>query len=114
MMAVTDTGILWRDIDYLGLGEKVGILKSVSPKALKWILIGSAAVAATQLYYVQEMLAALILFAVLFSCIAVVLLVLFILDRAGRATLEFLELRAKEVLQHARAWRALSEPQSRI
>lgn len=113
-MAVTDTGTLWKDIDFAGAGERVGILKSVSQKALKWILIGAAAVAATQLYYVQEMLAALVLFAVLFSCIAAVLLILFILDRAGRATLEFLELCAREVLQHAREWRTFSEPRPRI
>jgi hypothetical protein len=85
----------------------VGILKSVSQKAVKWILIGLAASVALQIYYVQEMLAALVLFAVLFSCIAAVLLLLFILDRASRATFEFLG-RAREVLQHTRGWRAVS------
>jgi hypothetical protein len=115
VMAVTDIGMLWRDIDFASAGEKVGILKAVSQKALKWILIGSAAaVAVTQFYYVQEMLAALVLFAVLFSCIAAVLVLLFISDRAGQATLEFLELHGKNVLQHARAWRTFAEPRSGI
>ena len=53
-------------------------------------------------------------FAVLFSCGAAVLLMLYILDRAGQSTMEFLELRAREVLHHARVWRTAPEPRSRI
>jgi hypothetical protein len=86
---------------------------SISLKALKLTFVGFAAVAgvaAMRLYYVQEMLAALILFAILFAilfgCVAVVLLLLCTLDRVGQAVLEFLQLRGKEVLQHARVWRA--------
>jgi hypothetical protein len=93
------------------------MFRSVSRKALKFTLVGFAAVvgvAAMRVYYVQEMLAALILFAILFGCVAVVLLLLFMLDRAGQAVLEFLELRGKEVLQRAHVWRAVSEPRSRV
>jgi hypothetical protein len=82
---------------------------SISLKALKLTFVGFVAVAgvaAMRLYYVQEMLAALILFAILFGCVAVVLLLLYTLDRAGQAVLEFFELRGKEVLKHARVWRA--------
>jgi hypothetical protein len=81
------------------------------------MLIGSAAAAAvvaTQLYYVREMLAALILFAILFSCIAGVLLLLFILDRTGEAMLQFLGVRGRNMLQHARERRSLSDPGSRV
>ncbi len=92
----------------------MGIWKSVFQKALIVIGIGSAAFAASRLYYLQEMLAALILVAVLFACVAAVLLVLFILDRAGEATLGFLELRAKEALHVARGWRTFSQPRSRV
>jgi hypothetical protein len=42
------------------------------------------------------------------------LFLLFILDRAGQAMLKFLELRGKEVLQHARVWPAVSGPRSRV
>lgn len=63
-----------------------------------------AGVAAMRVYYVREMLAALILFTILFTCLAVVFLLLFMLDRACQALLEFLELRAKEVLQRAHLW----------
>jgi len=89
-------------------------LRWASQKALIVVLIGSAVFLVTEIYYLQEMLAALIIFAVLFSCGAAVLLMLFILDRAGQSTMEFLELRAREVLHHARVWRTAPEPRSRI
>jgi hypothetical protein len=69
--------------------------------------MGFAVATALQIYYVQEMLAALILFAVLFSVVAAVLLILFVLYRAADALLEVLELSAKHALQQARAWRTL-------
>jgi len=89
-------------------------LRWASQKALIVVLIGSAVFLVTEIYYLQEMLAALIIFAVLFSCGAAVLLMLYILDRAGQSTMEFLELRAREVLHHARVWRTALEPRSRI
>jgi hypothetical protein len=85
---------------------------SVSHKTLKWILIGTAAIAAaaaTRLYYVQEMLAALVLFTVLFSLVAGAVLLLIILDRGGEAVLGFLESRGKALLEHAWGRRPFSE-----
>ena len=84
--------------------------RRASEKAAKGIFIGATAMVAMRFYYVREMLAALVLFSVLFGCAAAVLALLFILDRAGRAATEFLELRGKGALQHARAWRSISEP----
>ena len=81
-----------------------------SEKAAKWILIGVAAMVAIRFYYVREMLAAFALLSVLFGCAATVLAMLFVIDRAARVATEFLELRGKEALQHARAWHRLSEP----
>ena len=49
----------------------------------KWIWIGLAAVAALRFYYVQEMIAALIIFSVLFVGAATVALIIFLLDRAS-------------------------------
>ena len=88
--------------------------RRVCERAAKWILIGVAAIVAMRFYYVREMLAAFGLFSVLFGCAAAVLVMLFILDRAGRAATEFLELRWKGALQHARAWHRISEPRSWI
>ena len=88
--------------------------RRASQRATKWMLIVVAAIVAMRFYYVREMLAALVLFSALFGCVAAALALLFILDRAGRAVAEFLELRAKEALQHARAWRSLSEPRPKM
>jgi hypothetical protein len=49
-----------------------------------WIWIGLAAVPAIHLYYVQEMIAALIIFSVLFVIAAAVVLIIFLLDRASK------------------------------
>ena len=52
--------------------------------AKKWIWIGLAAVPAIRLYYVREMLAALIMFSVLFVAAATIALLIFLLDRASQ------------------------------
>jgi hypothetical protein len=88
--------------------------RRVSEKAAKWILIGGTVMVAMRFYYVREMLAALVLFSVLFGCVAAALTLLFILDRASRAATEFIEVRGKEALQHVRAWHSVSEPRAGI
>jgi hypothetical protein len=50
----------------------------------KWIWIGVAAVPAIRIYYVQEMIAALIIFSVLFVGAATVVLIIFLVDRASQ------------------------------
>ena len=63
-------------------------LKSASnSKARRWTLFGLAALAAIRLYQVQEMIAALAIFCVLFAFAAGATLTLFLLDRAGDRTL---------------------------
>ena len=56
-----------------------------------WILIGLAAVPAVRFYYVQEMVAALIIFSVLFVGVATVVLIIFLLDRASQQILVWAE-----------------------
>ena len=53
-------------------------------KARKWLWIALAAFVALQIYFVQEMLAALILFTGIFVVCAVVALVLYLVDQASR------------------------------
>ena|ERR1051326_2313193 len=60
------------------------------PKWAKWIWIGLA-VPATRLYYVQEMIAALIIFSVLFIAVAIALLIIFLLDRASQQLMVWAE-----------------------
>jgi Flp pilus assembly protein protease CpaA len=56
-----------------------------------WIWIGVAAVPAIRLYYVQEMIAALIMFSVLFVGAATVVLIIFLLDRASQQVVAWAE-----------------------
>ncbi|MGH9614782.1 MAG: hypothetical protein ACRD4P_17090 [Bryobacteraceae bacterium] len=53
-------------------------------KARKWMWLGLAAFVALQIYFVQEMLAALFLFTGVFVVVAFIALVLYVVDRAGQ------------------------------
>jgi hypothetical protein len=57
----------------------------------KWLWIGLAAVPAIRLYYVQEMIAALIIFSVLFVVAATLVLIIFLLDRASEHAMMWAE-----------------------
>jgi hypothetical protein len=58
------------------------------PRIIWYIL---AAFAAVQLYFVQELLAALIVFAMLFGIVAVIALTVFVVGRAGNTALNWAE-----------------------
>jgi hypothetical protein len=64
-------------------------------KARKWLGVAIVAVVALQIYFVQEMLAALILFTGVFLACAAIALVLYLVDRAGRWGLGVAEQQAK-------------------
>jgi len=53
-------------------------------KTRKWLWIGVVAFIALQIYFVQEMLAALMLFTGVFIFFALIALVLYLIDRAGQ------------------------------
>ena len=61
----------------------------------------------------EEILASLVLFAILFGCVAVVLLFLFMLDRASQALIELVEFCARKLLHYATWWRAASDTRPR-
>ena len=71
-------------------------------KIRKWMWIALAAFIGIQIYYVREMLAALFIFAVLFGFGAVIVFVLFLLDRASQKTVEWAEPQAKRATHAAR------------
>ena len=50
----------------------------------KWIWIGLAAAFALRFYYVREMIAALVIFSVLFAAVAIVALAVFLVDRLSQ------------------------------
>jgi len=64
-------------------------------KARKWLGIAVVAIVALQIYFVQEMIAALILFTGVFLVCAAIALVLYLVDRAGRWGLGMAEQQAK-------------------
>lgn len=71
-------------------------------KVRKWLWVGLAAFVALQIYFVQEMLAALILFTGVFAVFAIAALVLYLVDRAGRWGLGWAGHQARPVAQLAR------------
>jgi hypothetical protein len=71
-------------------------------KARKWLWIGLAVVAALQFYYVQEMIAAFVVLAVVFAVIAGAGLLVFLVDRASERTLSWIETSALMVLRTLR------------
>ena len=67
-------------------------------KARKWLWIGLGTLVALQVYFVQEMVAALMLFTGIFAVCAIIALVLYLIDRASRWGLDFAEQQAKRAL----------------
>ena len=58
--------------------------RGVAMKGKKWLWIGLTALPAMHLYYIQEMIAALIIFSVLFVGAAMAVLIIFLLDRVSQ------------------------------
>ena len=67
-------------------------------KARKWLWIALGALVALQLYFVQEMVAALMLFTGIFIVCAIIALVLYLVDRASRWGLGLAGNQAKRAL----------------
>jgi len=79
-------------------------------KARKWMWIGLGAFVAVQIYFVQAMLAALILFTGVFVVLAVGGLVLYLVARAGQWGLGWAGQHARPAAQLARrAWAAAED-----
>ena len=74
-----------------------------------WAGIAVAALAAVQLYFVQEMLAALFIFTIVFAVVASVFLMLWLIDRAGQRTLAWAEPQTRELARLARRGVAIAE-----
>lgn len=89
-----------------GLAERtrpVDVYKWFREKKIpKWVWIGLAALIALQIYYVREMLAALVIFAVLFGFGTAIAFVLFLFDQASQKTVEWAEPQAKRATNAAR------------
>ena len=71
-------------------------------RARKWLWVGLAAYVGLQIYFVQEMVAALLLFTVAFILFAIVAGVLYLVDRAGEWGLDWAGHQAKPAVELAR------------
>jgi hypothetical protein len=82
--------------------EKLSELKRKYKRTYRFLWISLAAVAAFQLYFVRELLAAMAIFAIAFVAIGTVALVLYLVDRAGERTVEWVEPQAERAAHAAR------------
>ena len=82
-------------------------------KAWKWMSVGLLAFVALQIYFVREMLVALMLFTGVFAILATVALALYLIDRAGQWSLEWAGQHSRPALQLARRGWALMEDLSK-
>jgi hypothetical protein len=81
----------------------VNVLRPIKEKkARKWLWFSLAALAALQVYYVREMLAALLLFTLIFSVALLVAIVFFLLDRGSQRAMDWVEPHALRAAQAAR------------
>ena len=71
-------------------------------KARKWIWIGLAVVAALQLYYVREMIAAFVVLGVVFALISGAGMLVFLVDRANGRTVTSAEMTGLAIPRTAR------------
>jgi predicted lysophospholipase L1 biosynthesis ABC-type transport system permease subunit len=79
-------------------------------KTRKWILIALISFLALQIYFVQEMLAALILFTGVFVVLAIGALVLYLIDRAWQWSLRWTGQHSRPAVRLARrGWAAVEE-----
>jgi uncharacterized membrane protein len=88
-------------------------VKEKTKKARKWLWIGLAAFAALQIYLVQELIAAMVLFSILFVVVAVAALVIYLFDRAGQRTMEWAEPQTVKAAHAARKALARAEELSK-
>ncbi len=79
----------------------------------KWLWIFLAALAALQIYFVRELLAALLLFTLGFGALAGVALVIYLVEQAGQVSMAWAEPRTRSAAILARRGLGLLEELSR-
>jgi cytosine/uracil/thiamine/allantoin permease len=82
-------------------------------KARKWMWVGLAAFVALQIYFVQEMLAALLLFTGVFAILAIIALAIYLVDRASQWSIGWAGQHARPTMQLLRRGWTLAEELSK-
>jgi uncharacterized MnhB-related membrane protein len=78
-------------------------------KVLKRTILATAVLLAIRLFFVQQLIAAFLIFSVLFACIALVVFILFALDLAWRTALARIEAYVRVLGRSLRRGRALAD-----
>ena len=68
----------------------------------KWVFVGLGALFVVQLYFVQELVAALLLFGALFLAVAVVASLIFVAHEGGQRAVAWIELQSHAVFANSR------------
>lgn len=66
-------------------------LRKLSSSSTKWLWTGLIMIPAIRVYYVREMIAALMIFSVLFAGAAAIVLIVFLLDLASQRIMGWIE-----------------------
>ena len=82
-------------------------------KVRKWMWVGLAAFVALQIYFVREMLAALVLFTGVFVIFAIIALFLYLVDQAGQWSIGWAGARVTPAMHLARRGWTLAEELSK-
>jgi hypothetical protein len=78
------------------------IYRTSRGKVYKWAVVAAIAIIAARLFFVQDTIAAFVIFSVLFACGAVVVLIVFLVDRAVQTALDWAEAYVRAFGQAAR------------
>ncbi len=88
-------------------------MKINTRKTRKWLWIGLAVFGALQIYFVQELIAAMILFSIAFVVVGIIALALYLFDRASQRTVAWAEPQTIRAAQLARKAIARAEALSK-
>jgi hypothetical protein len=84
-------------------GKWWGMIYRISRRNIyKWAVVAAIALIVTRLFFVQELITALVIFSVLFACVAIAVLMVFLVDHAVQTVLDWAEAYVRAFGQAAR------------
>ena len=109
-------GVPGEELAHLKIRQFSEVLQALKVKKVRnRILVGIAAIVALQIFFVRQLLAALLLFTIAFAIFALIALLLYIIDRVGQWSVAWLEKLAQPIAQmFRRAWNQLETNWNRL
>ena len=68
-------------------------------KSFRWMFLAIGVLGALNLYFVQQLIAAFLIFSALFACLACFLVIVFLIDHVARTALGWAEVIARKGIQ---------------